>query len=61
MLCQLPENVTRTLKDLEYEVCRDSYNLTRDDHDAILMKIQQLKNFIEEKYIQRAESLKANE
>lgn len=59
MLCQLPENVIRTLKDLEYEVCRDSYNLTRDDHDAILVKIQQLKGFIEERYIQRAQSIKA--
>lgn len=56
MLCQLPENVIRTLKDLEYEVCRDSYNLTRNDHDAICLKISQLKEFIQRRYDERRKS-----
>ena len=33
---QIPEYIIRALHELRYAVQRDSYNLTRDDHDAIL-------------------------
>jgi len=35
----IPESVTRMLRDLRREVIRDSWNLTRDDHDAIELRI----------------------
>jgi len=35
----IPEGVSRMLRDLRREVLRDSWNLTRDDHDAIEIRI----------------------
>ncbi len=35
---------------MRYAVQRDSYNLTRDDHDAILHQIDILEQFIKRRY-----------
>ena len=42
--------IQTALEELEREVRRDNYNLSQEDHDAIRMKIQELKNFIEDRY-----------
>lgn len=48
----MEDYIDRVLKDLREAVCRDGYNLTRDDHDAILVKVQDLREFIEGRYEQ---------
>lgn len=48
----MPEKITRILFELQLEVKKDSFNLTRDDHDAICTKIEELKKFIWERYEQ---------
>ena len=53
----MSDNILKDFKVLEEDVCRDIYNLTRDDHDSILVQINKLKDFIEEKYRQRNCSL----
>ena len=50
---RIAENIQKALENLEYEICRDNYNLTQDDHDAILVKLQKLKKFIQERYDKR--------
>ena len=53
MAYSITENIQKALDNLEQEVCRDNYNLTQDDHDAILVKLQKLKKFIQERYDKR--------
>lgn len=53
----MSDNILKDFKTLEEDICRDTYNLTRDDHDSILVQINKLKDFIEEKYRQRSCSL----
>ena len=48
----MPERMKRMMFDLQQEVKKDSFNLTRDDHDAICTKIEELKKFIQERYEQ---------
>ena len=36
---ELSDSIKRILKDLKQEILRDSWNLTRDDHDAIEIRI----------------------
>lgn len=52
-------SVIRMLADLRREVVRDSWSLTRDDHDAIELKINELEQFIRDRYAQRAAKLRA--
>ena len=40
----ISENIQKALEKLEQEICRDTYDLTQDDHDAILVKIQKLQS-----------------
>lgn len=49
----IPENIKRLLKELKIEVKRDSWNLARDDHDAIEIRIDQLEQFIAKVYADR--------
>jgi len=46
----IPDYIRRALKELRLEVRRDSWNLTRDDHDAIDIRIDQLEQFILQRY-----------
>ena len=46
----IPDYILRALKELEMQVRRDDYNLTRDDHDAINVQIQLLRDFISNRY-----------
>lgn len=48
----MKDYIDRALKDLQEAVCRDGFHLTRDDHDAILVKVQELRDFIEGRYEQ---------
>ena len=48
----MPEKMKRMLFDIQVEVKKDSFNLTRDDHDAICTKIDELSKFIQERYEQ---------
>lgn len=50
MVKSLPQYIEYSLKDLKTSIKRDSYNLTRDDHDAILHQIDNLAQFIKERY-----------
>lgn len=50
MNADVPNYIEEALKYLEQQVCRDSYNLTRDNHDAINARIQQLRGFIYDLY-----------
>ena len=54
---ELSDSIKRILKDLKQEILRDSWNLTRDDHDAIEIRIDQLEQFIRDKYRERAEKI----
>jgi len=36
---ELSDSIKRILKDLKQEILRDSWNLARDDHDAIEIRI----------------------
>ena len=47
---QIPDYINYALRDMKSAVQRDSYNLTRDDHDAILHQIDILEQFIKERY-----------
>lgn len=49
----IPDYIIRSIDKLRSDICRDTYNLARDDHDAILVQLENLKNFIQEKYEQR--------
>lgn len=53
MKANIPEYVVRSLRDLEYSIERDSFNLTRLDQDAILLQISNLREFIQAKYDKR--------
>lgn len=46
----MSEEAKRLLNEFRYEVLRDSWNLTRLDHDAIELKIDQLEEFIKQRY-----------
>ena len=46
----MPDIISDILEHLKNEVKKDSFNLTRDDHDAIDTKIDETKKFIQEKY-----------
>lgn len=46
----MPDIISDILEHLKNEVKKDSFNLTRDDHDAIATKIDALKDFIQEQY-----------
>lgn len=46
----MSEEAKRLLNEFRYEVLRDSWNLTRADHDAIELKIDQLEEFIKQRY-----------
>ena len=54
---KLSDSIKRILKDLKQEILRDSWNLTRDDHDAIEIRIDQLEQFIKDKYRERVEKI----
>ncbi len=45
-----PSEVRDIIQELREEVLRDSWNLTRDDHDAIAAKITELEQLIESRY-----------
>ncbi len=45
-----PSYIAYALKQLKMAVNRDNSNLTRDDHDAIEIKIDQLEQFIRMRY-----------
>lgn len=46
----IPPNITRIINELQREINRDSFNLTRLDHDAIEIQINNLINFIKDRY-----------
>jgi hypothetical protein len=46
----IPTNITRIFDELKYEIKYDSFNLTRLDHDAIEIQINNLINFIKDRY-----------
>ena len=46
----VPTNITRICDELKYEIKRDSFNLTRLDHDAIEIQIDNLILFIKNRY-----------
>ena len=48
----MPETIIKTINTLQHEIENDSFNLTREDHDAIYSKIDELKRFIEKRYEQ---------
>ena len=43
---RIPDYILQALRDLEKAVSRDSYDLTRDDQDAICTRISELRHFI---------------
>ena len=47
---EIPDYVLRALKDLKMAIERDHFNLNRDDHDAIDVQLQALKDFIYQRY-----------
>ena len=49
----MPENIVKAFNNLKDEVERDTFNLTQDDHSAILVKMNELKDFIMKTYEQR--------
>jgi septation ring formation regulator EzrA len=46
----VPINITRIFDELKYEIKHDSFNLTQLDHDAIEIQINNLINFIKDRY-----------
>ena len=46
----MPFEMQEALQELKEEVLRDSWNLTQDDHLAIVMKVDELKQFIDSRY-----------
>lgn len=48
----MPDNIIDLTARLQQEVKNDSFNLTRDDQDAICNKIDELKKFMQETYEQ---------
>jgi len=46
----IPEYVERALRELKLAVQRDSFNLTRDDHDAVCAQVDLLEDFIRGRY-----------
>ena len=46
----IPENILRCLKELKWEIQRDRFNLTQLDQDAIELKLNELKEFIQKRY-----------
>lgn len=47
---RIPDYILQALRDLEKAVSRDSYDLTRDDQDAICTRISELRHFIQNTY-----------
>ena len=48
----MPNNINKMLEVLMTEIENDTFNLTRNDHEAIRVKICELKEFIQKKYEQ---------
>lgn len=48
----MPETTSRTIAELASQIQNDTFNLTRDDQEAIQFRIEQLKIFIQERYDQ---------
>lgn len=46
----IPENILRCLKELKQEIQLDRFNLTQLDQDAIELKLNELKEFIQKRY-----------
>lgn len=46
----MPTNITRIFDELKYEIKHDPFNLTQLDHDAIEIQINNLINFIKNRY-----------
>lgn len=46
----ISDDIQKALDLLQSAICRDTYDLTQDDHDVILVKIKKLKDFINERY-----------
>ena len=53
----MPDYIDYALKELEKAVNRDNFNLSRDDHDAISTRIDQLRTFIKDRYGNRRPQL----
>ena len=48
----MPNNINKMLEVLVTEIENDTFNLTRNDHEAIRVKICELKEFIQKQYEQ---------
>lgn len=48
-------NIMKCIDALFYEIKRDTFNLTQIDHDAIEIKINELKTFIFDRYASHGE------
>lgn len=48
----MPNNINKMLEVLMTEIENDTFNLTRNDHEAICVKICELKEFIQKQYEQ---------
>ena len=57
----MPKQITKIIESLQNEVEKDSFNLTRDDHDAISVKINELKDFISNVYEDRKKAINLHE
>lgn len=55
------DNVLKAIYELQVEVEKDTFNLTRNDHDAILAQINSLKDFIKNIYDERRKNSGLNE
>lgn len=57
----MPNNIEKALAALQKEVENDTFNLTRNDHEAIATQIATLKAFISSTYDARRKSSGLNE
>lgn len=52
----ISDDIQKALESLQQAICRDTYDLAQNDHDAILMKVKELKEFIDGRYQARRPS-----
>ena len=50
----MPDSQRRLIKQLKDAVQSDNFNLARTDHDAIELRIDQLEQFIADRYLERS-------
>lgn len=55
------DTIVKAISNLKTEIEKDTFNLTRDDHDAIITQLNSLKDFIAQRYDAHKKSIAPNE